>query len=273
MNGDSPSFVDHNLARRMELTYACRAVHYARAYAAEHPDAGVAVEEIGGGYAISTGPALPVNRAVGLGMGKPVVREDLEAVIDFYHSRGLPARVDLCPLADHSLLELLVVSGFHPEGFLNMLFRILDDRALDWPQVPGIQVAEIEPGQRGLWLDTVASGFADREEHPPQEVLEVIRPTLNSESARCYLAWVNNQPVGGGALIEQDYAVELGSASTRPSFRRMGVQTALIYARLADARRRSCNLATILTSPGSDSQRNAQHLGFEVAYTRFLMVL
>lgn len=270
-------FVDIELARRMELTSAYRAVEYAGAYTAAQEQAGAsgtstAVLPVAGGYAVATGPSLPVNRAVGLGMNGPVTSQDLKIIIEFFRTRGLPARFDLCPLADPSLVELAAGEGFVVEGFLNMLFCRLTDRHLSLPMNPEVRVTHIGPGQDELWLRTVSQGFAEEEKDPPAGMVEIISHNLRSAAAHAYLAWVGGEPAGGGTMVEHDQAVELGSASTRLPFRRMGVQTALVNARLADARSRGCDLAILLTEPGSASQRNAQRLGFDLAYTRLRMV-
>ena len=57
-------------------------------------------------------------------------------------------------------------------------------------------------------------------------------------------------------------------ASTLPAFRRRGVQTALLRARMERAREAKCDLAVCLAQPGSSSGRNATRLGFQVLYTR-----
>ncbi len=51
-----------------------------------------------------------------------------------------------------------------------------------------------------------------------------------------------------------------------------GVQSALLRARLDQARQAGCDLAVICTQPGSGSQRNAERQGFSVAYARTMMV-
>ena len=60
----------------------------------------------------------------------------------------------------------------------------------------------------------------------------------------------------------------LAGASKRPAWRRRGAQTALLAARLRQARQIGCDLAMICARPGSDSHRNAERRGFQVAYTR-----
>jgi hypothetical protein len=50
------------------------------------------------------------------------------------------------------------------------------------------------------------------------------------------------------------------------------VQTALLSARLADAVAAGCDVAVITTQPGSKSQQNAQRRGFDLLYTRAVLV-
>ena len=64
----------------------------------------------------------------------------------------------------------------------------------------------------------------------------------------------------------------LYGASTLPSFRRRGVQKAIILTLLARAVDGACDVAFTLTRPGSVSQRNVERQQFRVAYTRALMV-
>jgi GNAT superfamily N-acetyltransferase len=59
-------------------------------------------------------------------------------------------------------------------------------------------------------------------------------------------------------------------AGTLPAERRRGVQAALLQARLADAAARGCDLAIITVQPVS--QRNVQRHGFELLYTRAILV-
>jgi predicted acetyltransferase len=60
----------------------------------------------------------------------------------------------------------------------------------------------------------------------------------------------------------------LAGASTVPSARRQGAQSALLHARLRHASTQGCDIAMMGAAPGSDSQRNAERQGFRVAYTR-----
>ena len=60
--------------------------------------------------------------------------------------------------------------------------------------------------------------------------------------------------------------------ATAPAHRRRGVQTALLSARLADAAAAGCDVAVVTTQPGSKSQQNVQRRGFDLLYTRAVLV-
>jgi GNAT superfamily N-acetyltransferase len=55
-------------------------------------------------------------------------------------------------------------------------------------------------------------------------------------------------------------------------FRGAGLQGALIRERLRAAVEEGCDLATASTLPGSVSQRNYERNGFQVAYTKAILV-
>jgi len=77
---------------------------------------------------------------------------------------------------------------------------------------------------------------------------------------------------GGADFRITDGIAQLAGAATAPAHRRHGVQSALVAARLADARAAGCDVAVIVTQPGSTSQQNAQRRGFDLLYTRATLV-
>jgi len=274
-------FVDLTLARRLEMTHAWRSIHYARAQQKLQPDIESTIEDIAGGYVIYAGAGAPQNRAVGLGLYRPIEEDDLDFVEAFYESCAMAPRIDVCPVGDGSLLERLQERDYQLESFYNVLVLDLDDEEFDVPPLyvkrkrrakspeVHISVADVEDSE--LWLRTVAAGFTE-EEPPPDKEIEELAPNFFSSNATCFFAWLLDEPAGGGAMYEFDGAVELGGTSTRVSFRRRGVQTALLNARLAAAQELGCDLAMSVTRPGSDSQRNMEKVGFQLAYTKAIMI-
>lgn len=74
--------------------------------------------------------------------------------------------------------------------------------------------------------------------------------------------------VATGLIVCHNDVALLAGASTLPAYRGRGVQNALLHARLAYAVANNCDVAMVVTEPGSPSQRNAERNGFRVAYTR-----
>jgi GNAT superfamily N-acetyltransferase len=264
-------FIDPPLARRLELAHAWRGVNYAQARQKLHPESPIQVAPVGSGYAIFTGDASPMNRAVGLGMGIPVNPDDLEFIERFYGDRGIPVRVDLCPLADGSLQHALKQGGYRLEMFYNVLVCALSETILPetWPGK--LRISQASDQEADLWIQTTAQGFGEAEA-PPQEMLYMLAPNFYSAETACFLAWLDDQPAGGGAMYIHEGVAEFGGASTRPELRRHGVQTALLVARLQAARQQGCDLAVVVVSPGHESQRNAERVGFRMAYIKVICI-
>jgi GNAT superfamily N-acetyltransferase len=262
--------VDSALARRLEIASAWRGIQYARAVQILHPDLGASVEPVAGGYAIYAGSPFPVNRAAGLGMDHVVLCLDLERVEQFYRSRGAVPRVEVCPLADPSLLHLLRVNGYRLEQFFSVLARTISPDEAGLTTSPDVRVSIAGPEERDLWLQIVAEGF-DGTDVPTQETLAILAPNFDAKTAMCFLARIDGEAAGGGAVILHEGVAELCSASTRPAFRRRGVQAALLSARMGVAREAGCDLSMVVTSPGTASQRNVERAGFRLAYTKAVL--
>jgi ribosomal protein S18 acetylase RimI-like enzyme len=87
-----------------------------------------------------------------------------------------------------------------------------------------------------------------------------------------YLARCQDTIAGGASMRITDGIAQLTGAATAPAFRRRGVQSALLSARLSDAHAAGADIAVVTTSPGSRSQQNVQRKGFQLLYTRAILV-
>ncbi len=267
-------FVDLDLARRLEMAQAWRGIHYANAQRTLRPEAHSTVEAVAGGFAIYAGEGSPLNKAVGLGLHGPVTQTDLEYVERFYRSRNTAPRVSVCPLADPSLTDLLKAGGYRLEMFYSVLFRSLaeDDRTgIPIPAHTEVQIAQATSEDADLWIRTTGQGFTGQE-IPPQEDTVILSPNFFAANATCFFAWIAGQPAGGGGMYIHEGVAEFGGASTRTAFRKRGVQTALLHARMDAARKAGCDLALVVTAPGEESQRNVERAGFRLAYTKVVVV-
>jgi GNAT superfamily N-acetyltransferase len=265
-------FADLGLAQRLERNDALNTADYALTLKRLQPESSARVQPIAGGYATFMRPEMPVNRCVGLGMAAPVTAGDLDAVESFYRGYGLPSKIDLCPLADRSLLEGLGERGYRIGSFFNVQVRPITATDVDRKPEAALRVEAVTTDKVELWATTMAR-------NDPREPVAADDPwlALASVAARrpgvtCFLAWIGGDLAGAAALAVRDGLATLFSTTTLTPYRNRGVQTALVAARLSFAARAGCDLVTVATLPGNQSQRNMQRADFQIVYTRMAML-
>ncbi len=237
----------------------------------------IASIEAGGGRALCSQPGSPLNKVLGLGLSGPVTDADLDRIERFYRDRGSPAQIELCPLAYSDLPARLCARGFVVQGFESQLGRLLgsveEDRS-------GVRVTRATPDQDDRWRRVVAEGFGAAEAHvgggpehetfTTEQVVEIMAQFLHP-AIRRYLAWLDEQVAGGGSSWTLDGVLGIAGTSTLTPFRRRGVQTAIATQAMRDAMG-DADFATATTAPGSTSQRTFERLGFQLLYTRTILV-
>lgn len=169
-------------------------------------------------------------------------------------------------------VKLLGRRGYRLAEFQHIWFRSLDEDERPRVHSDELEVREIGPDEADVWIRTVTRGFAGHDEVTGKE-MSIAAMTFRIPANRCFLARLEGEPVGGGVLSVNDGCAALFSGSTLAAARRRGVQTALIGARLDAAIAAGCELASVKTSPGNDSQRNVERAGFRLAYTRAALIL
>jgi ribosomal protein S18 acetylase RimI-like enzyme len=188
-------------------------------------------------------------------------------------------QIELAHLADPAIGELLTGRGYRLESFENVLGRALTDepgRVLP----PGVEVRQSGAEESEAWLDVVAEGSTHpdtqgvpwHEEFPREMIIEVERDMTAAGAVVRYAALRDGVIAGGATMRVAEGVAQLTGAATAPAHRRRGVHTALLSARLADAAAAGCDVAVIITQPGSKSQQNAQRQGFDLLYTRAVLV-
>jgi hypothetical protein len=267
----SPLLADYALARRIESADTAVGVESAEIHARVSPVSGAVAESLAGGVAVFVGVDSPLTQALGIGMEGPVRAQDLDALEYFFTSRGAQVHVELCPLADQSVVREMAHRGYRLIDFSNMMVRKI--RVVEMAVPPGSSISVQFSGleESDLWARTIAAGFGEHQVQTPEN-LEMLRNIVANPASKCVIAWVDGRPAGGGALSVHDGVAAIYGASTVPSFRRLGVQSAVIGALMNYALEAECDLAYTLTRPGSVSQRNLERQGFRVAYTRSTLV-
>ncbi len=262
------------LAHRIERALDRSARGYIAAKQRLAPESGAAELLVAGGAAVSGGTRSPprLSRAQALGLDVPVTREDVQAVRAFYEARHMAAIVSVCPFAHPSLVEQLWAAGFVPYEFDNMLALDLKRTGAPRRELRGtVEVRRVtSEAEARSWAVVVSQGFGDTNVDV-EEAMAVNAPMRASASASMYLGLCDGEPAGGAALDVQDGLALLFAASTLPAARNRGVHSALMEARLTAAREAGADVAVVLTEPGSDSQRNLERVGFQVAYTSLVL--
>jgi GNAT superfamily N-acetyltransferase len=116
-----------------------------------------------------------------------------------------------------------------------------------------------------------ARGVPSHEEFPRAVVARAMRDFTAAGVLR-YIALRDGVVAGGASYRVAEGVAQFTGAATAPEHRRHGVQTALLSARLAAAAAAGCDVAVVTTQPGSTSQQNAQRRGFDLLYTRAILV-
>ena len=261
-------FVDKALARRLESAEEMPQVLYARTFQKTRPEIGAAEEEICGGHMIFAGLGSPIGRATGVGLNCPFTAEDLNRVEQFYRAHRAPAQVDLCPLHEPAVFEMFKERGYAIAELNNVLYRKLEIEEKFAPAPAGCEIRRSRLEEAEAAGAIVESAFFPA--GAPEAFRGLIAPFYQMEGALSFVASVEGRLVacGTGLLIPERGVFALCGAGTLAAFRGRGLQTALLRARMAAAVESGCEYAVVVTQGGTTSQRNAERLGFRVAYSK-----
>lgn len=248
---------------------------------AHREDADVVSIDVGSGLATWSSPGSPFNKIAGLGFDDAIPGAALDHVEEEWAKRKTPVQIDLSSLAQPQAIEQLIKRGYTLVGFENLLGRTLpiNDSVL-LPATAGVSVEPCPQEDTDTWISLLVDGFADADEHGvpshehfPRDVVDrAITDFSRVPGMKRFLARVNGEPAGGGAMRLDGQLCQLCGAATVLRHRRLGVQRVLLARRLKAAAEAGCTLATITTQPGSTSMKNAQRWGFELLYVRAILM-
>lgn len=270
--GADPLFCGVDLARSIEKAEADLIVAATRA--AGHRGAEGLVLPVAGGFACFAETDSPMNKVVGLGFDGLPDEAVLGEIERAFAARGTATRVELSNLADPEVTALLSARGYRLVEFENVLGRQLGDES---PLAADVEVRRAD--DLDTWVDVVVEGFAHPDgegpvshEQFPADIIERAERDLEKAGATAYIALCDGAVAGGGMMRLAGVIAQLSGAATAPAYRRRGVQAALLTARLAEAAEAGCEIAVVTTAPGSKSQHNVQRRGFQLLYTRAILV-
>jgi len=260
------TFADLDLARRLERAEGFAGAQFATARARLFPESGSTWTKCAGTTLIFDGAAAPTTQTFGLGLFADATADALDEMEQFFSARGAETMHEVCPLAGPALLDRLCQRGYRPIEISNVLYRAVEPPAVTASQNIAVRIIGSEEAE--LWSDVSARGWT--REHPEFE--DFVRQSgvllAAREQSPCFLAELDGAPGAAGALVLHEGVALFGGAATIPEMRRRGLQAALLEARMRHALEQGCDLAMMVAEAGSNSQRNAERLGFRVAYTR-----
>ncbi|KAJ5234687.1 uncharacterized protein N7469_003855 [Penicillium citrinum] len=241
-----------------------------------------------GGVSYLTKPNLgqQINCTLGLGMKGLVTETDLENLEALHDDADLTPSILLCPYADQSALQALAMRNYVLDSFLNIYARSLHDIQVEVdPYMSFSEDLTFGPDMivsRTPANDDVTSSFIHasvagfKDDGRSVDVLASLAETAAlRRDTILYFGKIDGQIAGVGAmaLMETKYGkvAHLYIDSTVPSFRGRGVQSALIRARLNDAKSLGYDFATIHCLPSIGTGRNAEKEGFGLAFTKTML--
>lgn len=273
-----PLFCDTGLAERIEqvetqlVADVCTAAHRRRG------DGAGFVIPVAGGIAGYAEENSPFNKVAGLGFAGVPDPAVLDGIEQAYVAHGAPVQIELAHLVDPDIGAALTDRGYRLESFENVLGRRLGG-PIEQVAPAGVEVRRSSDDEFEAWLAVMvdASAHPDLEGVPwheefPRETY--IRATRDMAAAGVMrFAALRDGVLAGGANFRMaDGIAHFPGAGTAPEHRRRGIQSALLVARLAAATAAGCDIAVVTTQPGSRSQQNVQRQGFDLLYTRAVLV-
>ncbi len=207
------------------------------------------------------GAGSPMTHAVGIGLRGTVPENEMERMEGFFRQRATSCLIDLCPLADASVLGFVQTRPYRVTEFNNVLVRrIVSDEIFE----PGAGLRLVQDHERTPWSRLISEGFS---EHMPVSDQMVNLLAATCKGAQCWFAG-NKRAAAGAAMSIQEGVALFFADATLSATRQQGWQSLLIRQRLAAAQRQGCDLAMASVLPGSVSHRNYERAGFQLVYMR-----
>jgi len=212
------------------------------------------------------GPVGMINLV--LGAAEDLGIEHLEAATAWAEEQGATPYVPLTPDLPGSAgaEEWLQRNGFTTSYGLMKFVR--DPHSPRFPAPDGIEVVEVTAPDQEPFGAIAAFGFG-----MPAWGAEFFAHLPGREGWRCYVARVDGEAQGCGAMMIEDGIAELGIGATLEQARGRGCQTALLRRRISDAVEAGCH--TLLVETGerlphrpAASYRNILKAGFDEAFMR-----
>jgi GNAT superfamily N-acetyltransferase len=257
--------VDLTLAQRLERAEVLATIAYVEARSPLPSSASTWLRRAGV-HAVFDGPLSPLTQSFGLGAFEPPSSEVFEELESFFSVRGVATAHEVSALAAPSTWGRLSARGYSPIEASTVLMRPTAHPPVS--ESKQIKARLIAADEGPTWCRLLTAGLASESAELANAVDDLAPVMARCAGAHCFIAELDGSPIAAGIVAIQNGVAVLGGASTIPAARRQGAQAALLQARLEYAAELGVDLAMLVATPGSTSQRNAERKGFRPAYVR-----
>ena len=230
---------------------------------------GVDIQKFGNATAFSVKniPGPSFNTVKGLKDGDENI---VNLIIEYYKDREIPVRFELTPAhASSGLLNYLSEAGFYQTDFHTTLYGALSEELV--PIDPEITIRKLKKNEFDTYADIYTKGF-QMPAFLKSGIAQNNEVLYDNDNWNFYLASVKNEPAGIGALFINDGIGTLAAAATVPHLRNKGIHSALITARINQAKMLGSTLVVGQARFASVSQNNMERTGMKIAYTKAIWV-
>jgi ribosomal protein S18 acetylase RimI-like enzyme len=205
----------------------------------------------------------PFCRVVGLRTGHT---HHIEPLARWYAEHDIKPTFEMVPGQDDaSLGRELARLGFYQSGFHASL--IGEPAAAECADGEVAIERVVTANAMNDYLDAYVAGWGFPAKDHAQFKINV-RPWLEQAGWSLYLARVNGRPAAAATLYVHDRVGYLADSATDPSFRRRGLQLALLRRRMHDAGVYGADLVFSGAQPFSSSHRNLERAGMRLQFVR-----
>jgi len=207
------------------------------------------------------------NHTMGAGHTAPLTELALSRVIGFFERNEVSGAICMTPQAATDEAKSLLrhrrfMPGYAYRKFARSAYSAIASVETDL----AVRICQLKEAQQ--FGDLVAEGF-----ETPTRFGTWISQLVGRPQWHCFMAFDGEIPAATGALYVSNSIGWLTFGATDPDHRRRGAQSALLAARIFEARKLGCHTLVMETGEAPDgvpeaSYRNILRAGFERSYLR-----
>lgn len=221
-------------------------------------------EKLDSGFMVYAGKNSPLSQAIGVGLENEISQDLIEKIEEFYFNKKCNVNIEISSIANNTLEKLFIQNNYKNIETTNLLIKQFDKSQL----LDNISenIKSLEKSHIEKIAQVTTNGFTNGEEN--QELNELFKIYYQLEGFKVFYFKSENDIVGAGIISISGNNGILCGASTLKEFRRKGVQSELIKARINYAINMGVKNIFVLTEDGSGSEQNFLKKGFKKISSR-----